>query len=76
MDKNTPDFREVSEAYQTLSQFYGTRVKLGNFNFINTDKNEKNDWTIDEDDYLYEQQKREWYRQNFNDTSSRKSESN
>ena len=55
MDKNTPDFREVSEAYQTLSQFYGTRVKLGNFNFINTDKNEKNDWTIDEDDYLYEQ---------------------
>ena len=47
------DFREVSEAYQTMSRFYETRSELGNFA---TDYHEaNNEWTVDQEDYEYEQ---------------------
>ena len=51
-----------------MSRFYETRSELGNFA---TDYHEaNNEWTVDQEDYEYEQQKRNWYRQHFNEANS------
>ena len=68
------DFREVSAAYETLRCYYLTRKTLPSIEGVvdedrfkyrgaaaGQDASDQN-WNFDEDDYLFEQSKREWYR--------------
>ena len=54
-DYSAAEFRQVSEAYETMSRFFLTKHRLDCLPSSPSGGEEKaNDWAVDEDDYLYE----------------------